>query len=252
MAKKRTQNRKRKWHDSWWFLIVFCILLPLIFRSVAWAPFHIPSGSMKSTLLIGDYLLVNKHSYGINRHSFPFGGYIPYMSGVAAAKEPKRGDIIVFRPPKIKGMDYIKRLVGMPGDVVQMKQNELYINNIKVPRVEIEPYIDDITGEQIPQYIETLPGGTKHRILDHGPNHSVDNTLPFKVPAGHYFMMGDNRDRSTDSRFMNHVGFIPKENLLGTPSKIGFSFRERYLKFWLWFTHFRGERFWEDVPRGEG
>ncbi|OSQ37897.1 signal peptidase I [Thalassospira mesophila] len=198
--------------------VFWAIVIALLVRTFAYEPFNIPSGSMIPTLLVGDYLFVSKYSYGYSKHSLPFS--LPLIPGRILSSEPKRGDVIVFKLPADTTQDYIKRVIGLPGDTVQVKQGRLYINNEMVQRERIEDYIlTDGTGQAIavPQYLETLPGGKVHRILeifgDQGP---ADNTDPFTVPEGHYFMMGDNRDNSADSRaFPARFRFVPFENLVG-------------------------------------
>lgn len=191
----------------------WALLLAMIFRSLLFEPFHIPSGSMKPALLVGDYIFVSKYSYGISRYSFPFG--LPLFSGrIAQIEQPQRGDVVVFKLPRDTGTNYIKRLIGLPGDTIQVKEGILYLNGEAVPRQEVRPFIDrDKTV--IPQYIETLPNGVSYRVLDQTPFGNLDNTDVYTVPPKHYFFMGDNRDNSQDSRVFSLVGFVPEENLVG-------------------------------------
>jgi signal peptidase I len=204
--------------------LILAFVFALVFRSFAYEPFHIPSGSMKSNLLIGDYIFISKFSYGYSRYSFPL-GLIPF-EGRIFASQPKRGDIVVFRPPRRPGDDFIKRLIGLPGDRIQMKDGLLYINDKPVEK----EYVDDWTDEDLPaanavfkRYRETLPEGKSYLTLYKPLPDPADNTKVFVVPEGHYFMMGDNRDNSQDSRFPNPVGFVPEENLVGRAELILFS-----------------------------
>lgn len=198
--------------------VFWAILIALMVRTFAFEPFNIPSGSMIPTLLVGDYLFVSKFSYGYSKHSMPFS--LPIIPGRVFESEPKRGDVVVFKLPSDTSQDYIKRVIGLPGDTVQVKEGRLYINNKMVERERIEDYILTDGGGRsaaVPQYIETLPNGRVHRILemfgDQGPS---DNTEAFTVPEGHFFMMGDNRDNSADSRaFAARFRFVPIENLVG-------------------------------------
>ncbi len=205
--------------------IVVAVLLALVFRSFVFEPFHIPSSSMKGGLLIGDYLFVSKYSYGYSRYSFPFGYAIKYFDGrVGNDARPERGDVVVFRVPKSPSVDYIKRVVGLPGDKIQMMDGVLYINGKPVPKKMIEDFFDTDSQKNIPQYEETLPEGLKYNVLDEDRNGRVDNTQVFTVPEKHYFMMGDNRDNSQDSRYQSDLGFIPEENLVGHARMIALSF----------------------------
>ncbi len=198
--------------------VFWAVLIALLVRTFAYEPFNIPSGSMIPTLLVGDYLFVSKFSYGYSKHSLPFS--LPLIPGRILETEPERGDVVVFKLPSDTSQDYIKRVIGLPGDTVQVKNGRLYINNKMAERERIEDYIlTDGTGRSaaVAQYLETLPNGRVHRILelfgDQGPS---DNTEAFTVPEGHFFMMGDNRDNSADSRaFPARFRFVPVENLVG-------------------------------------
>jgi len=243
-SKAEAGNKKLRFYETWAFIIFFCLILPMSFRSLFYAPFHIPSGSMKPTLLIGDFIFVAKGAYGYSRYSFPLG--IDLFSGRINAKQPKRGDIIVFRPPPTPGTDFIKRLIGLPGDSIQIIEGELYINNKKVERKRIEDFVEDEPNgsvQRYKQYIETLPNGVSYRVLDDISDNPLDNTPAFFVPNRHYFFMGDNRDHSADSRTTT-VGLVPEQNLIGRTEIIFFSVSDSLWKFWNWFSTMRGERFW--------
>ncbi len=206
--------------------IVYAILIAVIIRTFAYEPFNIPSGSMKPTLLVGDYLFVSKFAYGYSNYSLGFGTNLNLLDGRLFGSEPERGDIVVFRKPTDTSVDFIKRLVGLPGDTIQMTGGVLQINGAAVTLEPMEPFLDEgcsgFTGA-FPQYRETLLNGVEHTVLDAVQNYRLDDTDPYIVPEGHYFMMGDNRDRSNDSRVLNSVGFVPAENLIGRAEFLFFS-----------------------------
>jgi signal peptidase I len=198
--------------------IVVLVAVALIFRSVLYEPYVVPSSSMLPSLLIGDRIVVNKYSYGISRYSFPFSPNL-FKGRIFAYSKPQQGDIVVFEKDKI----YVKRLIGTPGDRIQMIDGVLYINDHRIPKVVsgLFKYNDNI---DIPEYLETLPNGVQHNSLDLSRNSRFDTTEEFTVPKGHYFFMGDNRDNSRDSRDGNGpIGFVPEENLLGKVSTVLFS-----------------------------
>jgi signal peptidase I, bacterial type len=232
-------------------VIVQALLIALVVRTFLFQPFNIPSGSLIPTLLIGDYLFVSKYSYGYSRYSFPFGP--PLFSGRIFGSEPKRGDIAVFKLPKDNSTDYIKRVVGLPGDTIQMIDGVLHINGEAVKRERIGNYVtQDSWGRdiEVPMYRETLPGGTTHTVIERdGDRGYWDNTYVYKVQPGHYFMMGDNRDNSTDSRDENAVGQVPFENLVGRAEIIFFSIGEGSAgwKVWEWPWTVRWERIFDPV-----
>jgi signal peptidase I len=189
--------------------LLWAAVIAIVIRTFAYEPFNIPSGSMIPTLLEGDYLFVSKMAYGYSRFSFP-GGLVP-IKGRIWEGEPTRGQVVVFRPPRDPETDFIKRVIGLPGDRVQVLRGVLHINDVAVERQRIEDYVDpDSPGENpAPQYLETLPGGVTHRIIEkRGDLSESDNTQTYVVPAGHYFMMGDNRDGSNDSRALSAANFI--------------------------------------------
>jgi len=230
----KTENDKPNSIVEFFKTINWAIVIALLFRSFLFEPFSIPSGSMIPTLKVGDYLFVSKYSYGYSRYSFPF-GMIPF-SGRIFQSEPERGDVIVFRKPGDESVDYIKRLVGLPGDEIFVREGILHINGMPVTR-RLEP---DLPGETVPLnrpaviYTETLPEGKDHLIQEFSDNDRMDNTSPRTVPEGHYFFMGDNRDNSRDSRA--EVGFVPAENLVGRAEILFFSHngRARIFEIWKW------------------
>jgi signal peptidase I len=224
-------------------VIIQALLLALVIRTLLFQPFSIPSGSMRPTLLEGDYLFVTKWAYGYSRYSLPFSPDL--FSGRIWGAEPKRGDVVVFKFPPDPSLDYIKRVIGLPGDRVQMKHDELYINGVVVPRKKMgqidNPDITEV-DRPVDVYRETLPNGVSYDTLDLTPNGLGDDTREFVVPPGHYFMMGDNRDNSSDSRFS--VGYVPAENLVGHAEVIFFSIAggASPLELWKWPTLLRPSR----------
>lgn len=231
-------------------VVVQALLIALVIRTFLFQPFNIPSGSMMNTLLIGDYLFVNKFSYGYSRYSFPFGA-APF-SGRILASTPERGDVAVFKLPADNSTDFIKRVIGLPGDKIQMIEGVLHINGEAVPKRRIDDFVDtDKTGKEIriPRFIETLPNGVSYEVLDSDPDGFWDNTRVYEVPAGHYFMMGDNRDNSSDSRVLSYVGYVPYENFVGRASIIFFSIREEapVWQIWRWPWDVRWNRIFDTL-----
>lgn len=214
-------------HGGWWEIVkivVQALILALFVRVFFYQPFNIPSGSMKGTLLVGDYLFVSKLSYGYSQYSFPW-HLIPFKGRIFSG-EPKRGDVVVFKLPRDNTTDYIKRVIGLPGDTIQMQSGVLHINGKAIPKKRIKDFVTHSeTGfvRHVPQYEETLPNGVKYHVLDEERNGPMDSTGVYKVPPGHYFMMGDNRDNSTDSRAQWDVGYVPHDNLVGRAEIIFFS-----------------------------
>jgi signal peptidase I len=246
--------------------LLWAAVIAIFIRTFAYEPFNIPSESMVPTLLKGDYLFVSKMAYGYSRYSFP-GGLVP-VEGRIWEGAPTRGEVVVFRPPGQPETDFIKRVIGLPGDRIQVRQGRLYINDAMVERQRIEDYVnsDNPAAQGEEQYLETLPGGVTHRIIElNGDSNSpADNTPVYVVPPEHYFMMGDNRDGSNDSRTVDgvdskcktgtiddsskdclgDVGFVPKENLIG-PAKILFwSYGESFQWYnpITWVTALRFDR----------
>jgi signal peptidase I len=199
--------------------ILPALALVLIVRTVVAEPYMVPSASMVPTLLVGDELLANKFAYGYGKYSSPV-GLMPDFSGHLLGKAPERGDVVVFRLPRDPSTSYVKRLIGLPGDRIQMRAGRLYINGVLVPRREIGAFATDVGGYAIPsvRYVETLPNGREHEFVEISDAERHDDTPEFVVPAKHYFMMGDNRDDSLDSRVAaadGGVGFVPEDNLVG-------------------------------------
>src|SRR5262245_40863463 len=192
-------------------VVVQALLIALVIRTLLFQAFNIPSGSMKGTLLVGDYLFVSQFSYGYSRYSLPFS--LPLFSGRIFGSEPKRGDVAVFRLPRDTSEDYIKRVIGLPGDRIQMIDGLLHINGVPVKRERVGNFFDDENGHAVRRWRETLPNGVSYETLDLQDNGSLDNTEEYVVPAGHYFMMGDNRDNSLDSRVPSAVGYVPFEKI---------------------------------------
>lgn len=244
--------------------VVSAVAIALVFRSLFFQPFWIPSESMKETLLVGDFLFVNKMSYGYSQYSCPFG--ICPFTGRIFGSEPERGDVVVFRHP-VNGSDFIKRLIGLPGDTVQMRDGKVILNGEELPQTADGTFEETFEAqgpmgneprcENAPvgrggvctktRLIETMPGGRSYPVLNIDANGYGDNTPVFTVPAGHYFFMGDNRDNSQDSRYsraVGGVGFVPADHLIGRADRIVFSSAGTSLfYFWTW----RSDRFFKAV-----
>ena len=263
------RNKKEKAEEG--FLetlktVLWALVIAGLFRTLLFQPFWIPSGSMKDTLLIGDFLFVNKMAYGYSEHSCPF-SMCKFIDGRWFGSEPRRGDVIVFRHPG-NGTDFVKRVVGMPGETVQMRGGVLHIDGAPVPLEPVGAFVETFEpqgpqqiaprckdqatvlrgGECVKDaFLETLPGGHVHSVLNVADGvRGLDDTPIYTVPEGHYFFMGDNRDNSSDSRVQGGggVGFVPYENLLGRADRVIFSSAgRRILFFWTW----RMDRFFEEI-----
>jgi signal peptidase I len=257
-AKPKSETR-----DFAEFLVKLAIFV-FILRSFIFAPFSIPSESMLPRLFVGDYLIVTKWNYGYSKHSLPWS--LPLIPGRVFAKLPARGDVIVFKAPPTNNVDLIKRVIGLPGDFIQMRDGQLFINGAAVPKVRIADFVQPVSpnthclipaaAERTPdgtqrcrymQFRETLPGGKSYNVLDFGPT-PQDNTQVYTVPEGHIFMMGDDRDDSGDSRYeAGGFGFVPIENIVGKAQFSVFSTdgSANYILPWTWFSAARWNRIGE-------
>jgi signal peptidase I len=230
-----------------YFLIPFyALLVAVVFRSFLFDNFHIPSGSMKNTLLIGDKITVSMYSYGYSRYSVPF-GIIPFEGRIFEKNNPQRGDIVVFKYPVDRSTNYVKRLIGLPGDKIRVLQGNLYINGVQMKREFVQTVKDDEIGFEIElsEFTETLPEGKSYNILKYylkGEGYA-DNTKEFTVPEKHYFFMGDNRDFSKDSRFPE-VGFVQEDLILGRVERILISSPSSLLNVFDWHN-IRFKRIWQ-------
>ena len=230
--------------------LFYALLIALFIRSFFFQPFYIPSSSMEPNLLIGDRLFVSKYSYGYSQHSFPFSPKI--FSGRILKKTPKRGDVVVFKTPADNRTDYIKRLIGLPGDKVQIINKDLYLNGIKIEKKQVETSININCGGEILKvdvYEETLPNGTKYLAV-YRKDGTMINSDVFIVPNDHYFFLGDNRDCSKDSRFLSSVGYVNFNNLVGKAQIIFFSSNKKkgsIFKFWNWNQIVRKDRLFKKI-----
>ncbi len=233
-------------------VLFWALFIALGLRIFIFQPFSIPSESMRPGLIVGDYLVVSKWDYGISKASIPFEP--PLFKGRIMGKQITRGDVVVFKHPVNTHVDYIKRVIGLPGDRIQVVGGQLIINGNPVPRMPLEPQIiEDSSGQTIStnRWEETLPNGKKYTVYDFYESGPFDNTEVYEVPAGHYFMMGDNRDNSTDSRAKplpsseQGVGFVPEENIVGKGRTVILSWNDGVSLFkpWTWFTKLRLDRF---------
>ena len=248
MARKK--ESARFWSVETAKTVIYAVIIALGVRTVAYEPFNIPSESMVPTLLVGDYLFVSKFSYGYSRHSLPLS--LPLIPGRIFSSQPERGDVAVFKLPSDNSTDYIKRIIGLPGDRIQVRGGRLHINEKLVERRRIEDFVyGDPSGRgiRIAQFEETLPNGRKHLILEMSDEGQLDDTPVYTVPAGHYFAMGDNRDNSLDSRVLGGVGFVPAENLVGRAEFLFFSTdgSASLWELWAWPGAIRFSRFFRSL-----
>jgi len=237
---------KKIWNNT--KSIILAIFIALLIRSFVAEPFNIPSGSMKPNLLVGDFIFVSKWSYGYSKHSLPFS--LPIIPGKILFKEPKRGDVAVFKTPEDNRTDYIKRIIGLPGDKIQIVDGSILINESIIHRKKVNDFVDinrDGESKRLRKYVEYF-FNKEIEILDITDNGIVDNTKLFIVPENHFFVLGDNRDNSQDSRFTNRVGFIPFENLVGKAQFIFFSLENsRFIEIWKWPRAIRYERIFKKI-----
>ena len=226
------------------------IVIAIIIRSLLFQPFYIPSSSMEPTLLIGDRIFVSKYTYGFSKHSFPFSPNI--FSERFFYNEPTQGDLVVFKTPSDNRTDYIKRLIGLPGDEIQFIEGSIFINNKEIKRKRILKYDNVRCGKisfEVNAFLETLPNGSKH-VAVYNKSGSMMNTKKFKVPINHFFLLGDNRDCSKDSRYLESVGYVNFINLVGKARLIFFSndtVKGSLLKIWNLNESFRFNRFFKKI-----
>ena len=248
MTASTEQKRRKGGFAETLRVMVQALLLALVIRTFLFQSFNIPSGSMEATLLVGDYLFLSKYSYGYSHYSLPFSP--PLFSGRIFGSEPKPGDVVVFRLPSDDQVDYIKRVIGLPGDRIQMIDGLLHINGTAVKRERAADYIDRDEGPRpfrVKRWRETLPNGVSYYTLDHTDRGEYDNTEIYVVPSGHFFAMGDNRDDSLDSRVppaSGGVGYVPFENLIGQAKVIFFSIGDdgQAWQVWRWPSSLRWDR----------
>ncbi len=253
---------KKSAASEWWETIVVifqALLIAIVLRFFLFQPFSIPTASMQQTLMIGDYFIANKWVWGYGKHSFSLGRYGDFalldfelpISNRILGSLPVRGDVAVFRPVP-QNMEYIKRVVGMPGDTIQVREGRLYINGTVVDRERIGTRIDtDSNGDsrEVTVYRETFPEGSSHIIQEISDTMPLDNTPEYVVPAGHYFMMGDNRDRSADSRVLGQVGYVPAVNLIAKAEARFFSIKDNLppWQIWQWPANVRWDRMFQSI-----
>lgn len=241
---------EKKAHSFWEMIktVIIAVAIALVVRTLLFEPFSIPSGSMLPTLLVGDYLFVSKYAYGYSRYSLPFG--LPLIPDRVLAAPPRRGDVVVFKLPADNSTDYIKRVIGLPGDRIQLKQGLLYINDKPVQRKPVGDIVlpgANGLNQRYHRYVETLPNDVSHVIIEISDSGPFDNTGVYVVPEGHFFALGDNRDSSRDSRFLGEVGYIPFVNLVGRAELIFFSVDGHPLYFWNWFRTLRPNRIFDVI-----
>jgi signal peptidase I len=248
MSKAEKPAKKKSELRDTIVVVIEALIIALIFRTFLYQPFSIPTASMQSTLMIGDYFIASKFTWGFGKYSFPLP--LPFNGRFFALSEPQRGDIAVFH--NISNEDYIKRVIGLPGDRIQMRDGRLYINGTMVERELIGPGTDtndDLHTLPVLLYKETLPNGVVHTIQEISDDGPLDDTAEFVVPAGHYFMMGDNRDRSQDSRVLSAVGYVPFDAFIGKAEARFFSIRNNIAPWalWEWPANVRWDRMFQSV-----
>ncbi len=247
MLQSMTKSRKNNLFGNLKSIII-AIFVALLIRSFIFEPFNIPSGSMKPNLLVGDFIFVSKYSYGFSKHSLPFSA--PFIPGKIFSNVPERGDVVVFKTPENNRTDYIKRVIGLPGDKIEIKNGIIFINGSEIFRKKLNDFIDtddNTQNKRVRMYNEYF-FNKEINILDITDNGIADNTQLFNVPENHFFVMGDNRDNSQDSRFISTVGFIPYENLVGKAQFIFFSLENaRFLQIWKWPNSIRYERIFQKI-----
>ena len=247
MLQSMTKGKKNSFFGNLKSIFI-AIFIALLIRSFIFEPFNIPSGSMKPNLLVGDFIFVSKYSYGFSKHSLPFS--IPLIPGKIFSNTPERGDVVVFKTPENNRTDYIKRVIGLPGDKIEIKNGIIFINGSEILRKKLNDFIDTdnkTSNKRVRMYNEYFLN-KEIKILDITDNGIVDNTQLFNVPENHFFVMGDNRDNSQDSRFISTVGFIPYENLVGKAQFIFFSLENaRFLQIWKWPNSIRYERIFQKI-----
>ena len=230
--------------------LFYALIIAIIIRSLIIQPFYIPSSSMEPTLLVGDRIFVTKYSYGYSKHSFPFSP--PILKGRIMTKEPKVGDVVVFKTPVDNRTDYIKRLVGMPGDKIRFIDSNLYINNSEILKSRVSKKDIIFCGKkrfEVFTFEETLSTGKKHKTV-YSKDYTFQNSDLFTVPDNHYFFLGDNRDCSKDSRFLSEVGYVHQDNLVGKAQLLFFSSNSRegsIFQFWKWPSIIRYDRFFKKI-----
>ncbi len=230
--------------------LFYALIIAIVIRSLLIQPFYIPSSSMEPNLLVGDRLFVTKYSYGYSKHSFPFSP--PIFEGRLMSNNPKRGDVVVFKTPADNRTDYIKRLIGLPGDTVQFKDSNLFINKSEILKSRISKTDKIYCGNtklDVVTFEELLPNGKKY-IAVYFKDYSFENSDPFIVPNEHFFFLGDNRDCSKDSRFLSSVGYVHRNNLVGKAQFIFFSSdrsKGSIFSFWKWNQSIRFDRFFKKI-----
>ena len=230
--------------------LFYALIIAVIIRSLLIQPFYIPSSSMEPNLLVGDRIFVTKYSYGYSKHSFPFSP--PIFKNRIIFKEPKRGDVVVFKTPADNRTDYIKRLIGLPGDSIQFIESNLFLNNSEILKSRVSKKDKIYCGNKsidVFTFEEILPGGKKFKTV-YLKNYTFQNSDPFIIPEDHYFFLGDNRDCSKDSRFLTSVGYVHRNNLVGKAQFIFFSSDRSVgsiFSFWKWNKSLRFERFFKRI-----